>query len=252
MIPPSRFMPRTTRDFPGAAGMLGCILIAWLTMAAVYEPPARSDPNVHQDNEPVPERDPARAVFYQERGVRLVGDGKLEPALDQFRRAAAFDPSNLSVLINIAYVLDKLGRYEEAITQLQEAEKIDPRNSMIFLNWGNSLINMKKYQEALEPLQKRLISTPATSLFMRIWARRSTTSVVTRRPPVSLRKRSNSTQRMSPRSSTWRPSGPGLARRRRPSRNMSASSNSTRRTSRLITIVRRFTKKSATLTALSR
>jgi Flp pilus assembly protein TadD len=103
-------------------------------MATVYEPSGRPAPSDLKDTQPVLESDPARAVLYQGRGIKLVSDGRLEPALDQFRRAAAFDPSNASVLINIAYVLDKLGRYEEAITQLKEAEKIDSRNSMIFLN----------------------------------------------------------------------------------------------------------------------
>src|ERR1017187_1797716 len=169
MISPSRFMPRPARVCPGAARMLGCILVAWLTMAAVYEPPARSDPNVHKDNEPVPEHDLARAVVYQGRGIKLVSDGKLEPALDQFRRAAAFDPSNLNLLVNIAYVLDKLGRYEEAIAQLKEAEKIDPRNSMIFLNWGNSLINMKKFEEDLGWLHKAADIYPSNQFVYGDW-----------------------------------------------------------------------------------
>jgi Flp pilus assembly protein TadD len=65
-------------------------------MAAVYEPPGRPAPSDLKDSQPVLGNDPARAVLYQGRGVKLVRDGKLEPALDQFRRAAAFDPSNLS------------------------------------------------------------------------------------------------------------------------------------------------------------
>ena len=118
------------------AEWLGVALALGLCVAALYEPPPHPDPELLKNDQPVHERDPARAVLYQGRGIRLVKDGKLELALDQFHRAAAYDPLNISVPINIAYVLDKLGRYEEAIAELKTAEKIDPRNSMVYLNWG--------------------------------------------------------------------------------------------------------------------
>ena len=91
MSPPRRFKLPTARIFPGAARAFGCVLIAWLTMAAVYEPPARPAPGDLKDTQPVLGNDPARAVVYQGRGIKLVNDGKLEAALDQFRRAAALD-----------------------------------------------------------------------------------------------------------------------------------------------------------------
>ncbi len=135
-----------------------------LFVAALYEPAGKPDADLLKNDQPVSERDPARAVLYQGRGIQFVKDGKLELALDQFHRAAAYDPLNISVVINIAYVLDKLGRYQEAIDELQAAEKIDSHNTMVYLNWGNSLINMKKYEEALEPLQKAVDLDPSNHL----------------------------------------------------------------------------------------
>ena len=86
-----------------------------LSLAAVPPPPQSADPNLLRSAEPLRERDPARAVLFQGRGIQLVNDGKCEAAVEQFRRAAAFDPGNANIYINLAYCLDKLGRYDQAI-----------------------------------------------------------------------------------------------------------------------------------------
>ena len=156
--------PRISNIFARLAQCFGCALVLLCSVAALYEPPAHPDPDLLKNDEPIRERDPARAILCQGRGIQLAKDGKLELALDQFRRAAAYDPLNSSALINIAHVLDKLGRYEEAIAELKDAEKIDPRNSSVYLNWGNSLIHMKKPEEALEPLQKAADLDPSNEL----------------------------------------------------------------------------------------
>src|SRR5271170_3254668 len=73
-------------------------LVLLLFVAALYEPPAKPDADLLKNDQPVGERDPGRAVLYQGRGIQLVKDGKLELALDQFHRAAAYDPLNISVV----------------------------------------------------------------------------------------------------------------------------------------------------------
>ena len=133
-----------------------CLILLLLTglSAAAVTGPVESDPALPTGTEPIRQRDPARAALYQGRGIELVSAGKFESALDQFRRALAFEPANVNALINAAYCLDRLGRYEEAIEELSRAEKLNPTNPMIFINWGNSLINLKKFEESLEPLQR--------------------------------------------------------------------------------------------------
>ena len=137
-----------SRTFP-----IVCALLGVLSLAAVPPSQQSTDPNLLKSTEPLRERDPARAVLFQGRGIQFVNDGKCEAAAEQFRRAAAFDPGNASIYINLAYCLDKLGRYDQAIAELKRAQDLAPSNSMIYVHWGNSLINMKKFEDALEPLR---------------------------------------------------------------------------------------------------
>ena len=82
-----------------------------IVLLAVATETSAPDPGLFKHTEPVRERDPARAVVFQGRGNELVAAGKYEAAIEQFRRAAAYDPLNADPLVNMAFCLDKLSRY---------------------------------------------------------------------------------------------------------------------------------------------
>ena len=104
-------------------------------------------------------------MIYQGRGNKLVSGRQVpRPAVDQFRRAAAYDPLSPPTFINLGTPSTDSGAPREAIAELERARRLDPNNPMIYLNWGNSLINLKRYEEALEPLRKSEEIAPSNSL----------------------------------------------------------------------------------------
>lgn len=127
-----------------------------ITVLAIAGSPSGTDPSLFRNTEAVRQRDPARAVLFQGRGIEFVKTGNCEAAVEQFRRASAYDPLNVNPLVNMAFCLDKLGRYEQAIEELQRADIIDPNNATVHLNLGNSQINLKRFSEAVESLERAI------------------------------------------------------------------------------------------------
>ncbi|MEI8064729.1 MAG: hypothetical protein WCH84_11780, partial [Verrucomicrobiota bacterium] len=74
------------------------LLLTSLSVSAVMGP-VESDPALPTGTEPIRQRDYARAAFYQGHGIELVNAGKFELALDQFRRALAFEPADVNTLV---------------------------------------------------------------------------------------------------------------------------------------------------------
>ena len=68
----------------GARFLLLVLMLA--SLGATYTPPLPKDSAIFKGAEPVRERDPARAVLFQGRGIKLVEKGNCEPAIQQFRR----------------------------------------------------------------------------------------------------------------------------------------------------------------------
>ena len=62
------------------------------------------------------------------RGAVRAKLGQLKPALDDFSRAIALDPTVIEDRYHRATILRDLGRYDEALRDLEEARRIDPKN----------------------------------------------------------------------------------------------------------------------------
>ncbi len=59
--------------------------------------------------------------------------------------------------LNVALVLEKLGRIDEAFKTYDKAIKVNKSLEVIYLNKASLLINIKKYKEAIEYLDKALL-----------------------------------------------------------------------------------------------
>ena len=61
-----------------------------------------------------------------QRGTQSYSDGRLEEALEFYRRAAALDPKNGPAHSNIGFILYQKGLYEEALKEYREAVRLKP------------------------------------------------------------------------------------------------------------------------------
>jgi len=64
----------------------------------------------------------------REMGAQAVRDGNFKLALDNWTRAAAFNPRDCVARVNMASCLVKVGRYRAALVQAMAAARLDPRS----------------------------------------------------------------------------------------------------------------------------
>ena len=76
------------------------------------------------------------------------GLDELEPALVDFRRAVALQPSNIPGLSGVLFVLRRLGRWGEAGDQMLRLVALDPRDPEILRQCGQTSMVLRRYGEA--------------------------------------------------------------------------------------------------------
>ncbi len=112
------------------------------------------DEAAHREWDRAIELNPNYAITYSFYTVDLIGDGRLEEALEKIKRAREIDP--LSVAFNTSHgmVFYRLRRYDEAIEQLRQAIEMNP-NSMR-AHWGLGLSYEQKgmYKEAISEFER--------------------------------------------------------------------------------------------------
>jgi tetratricopeptide (TPR) repeat protein len=98
------------------------------------------------------------------RGLIRVGDfhlkeGRLDPALKSYRKAAGIDPGNLAEKRS-ALVLGMMGRYMEAIGSIERATKIDPFDHQAWMHRGFLLWRLGWWQDALASFERASALSP--------------------------------------------------------------------------------------------
>ncbi len=86
-----------------------------------------------------------------EKGLRLKGDGRLEPALQQFDFAVDCDPQNGRYRAEAAYCrysLDPPSSAVHALEELREAQRVDPGAAEGFLYAGEICAQLRRFAEA--------------------------------------------------------------------------------------------------------
>lgn len=83
-----------------------------------------------------------------------------DAALKEFQLVRASAPSNVDVLIAMAYTQRRMGRVDEAAASMRHALRLDPRSTDNMYELGVTLVLLRDYPEADELLAKVLSLTP--------------------------------------------------------------------------------------------
>jgi Flp pilus assembly protein TadD len=113
--------------------------------------------------------DAAKKEF--EKGARLSDKGKIEDAIECFRKAIAIYPTYLMAINNLGVQYLKLGKWPEAVERFQAAIQVDVKAFSPRLNLAIALIEQKKYAEAVEDLYQAISldsSSPGAHLYLGI------------------------------------------------------------------------------------
>ena len=113
--------------------------------------------------------DAARKEF--EKGAQLSVKGKIEDAVERFKKAIAIFPNYLMARNNLGAQYLKLGQWAEAAEQFQAAIEINSKAFSPRLNLAMALMEQKKYAQAIEHLDQAVSidsSSPAAHLYLGI------------------------------------------------------------------------------------
>jgi tetratricopeptide (TPR) repeat protein len=127
----------------GAAGVVlfGCIaatrqqIIYWQNSETLFEHTAKVTKNNY--------------LAYNNLGYYLSKEGKVQEAMDNYRKALEINPQYEDGYNNMGYALAELKRYPEAIAHYRAALKIKPNHTEVHNNLGNALADTGHPDEAV-------------------------------------------------------------------------------------------------------
>ncbi len=99
------------------------------------------------------ERNPACWMAHNNLGVVLRDRGRLDEAIEHYRRALELRPEYPEAHNNLGLVLSAIGRHEEAIAEFREALRLRPANPEALGNLASVLTATGRHREAIESLQ---------------------------------------------------------------------------------------------------
>ncbi len=101
------------------------------------------------------------AVKHNREGAELVEQGKMEEALEAFKKAVESDSNDAVARLNLAYTYDRQGRTEEAIAEYRKAIELSPSNLLAYNNLGVLYDKSGQYDEAIAAYQRALEIDPS-------------------------------------------------------------------------------------------
>ena len=93
-------------------------------------------------------------------GTALLGLGRVQDALDAFRRAGRLDPEKATAFANIGRTYLKYGRFVEAIAALERASALEPESGQIQALLAQALERTGALAEAIAAYQKAIALEP--------------------------------------------------------------------------------------------
>jgi hypothetical protein len=90
------------------------------------------------------------------KGLKALGDNKLDEAQKHLTEAMKLAPSNPEVLYVQGVVFLKRGEWAQAQTTLEKSDQLEPNQARVLSALGMALCNQKKYPEAIPPLEKSM------------------------------------------------------------------------------------------------
>ena len=149
------------------AGVVSLILI----VAGCETPSAPGAPGAKFNRGPAPRsapgktalattEQPVQAETHLAAGRLHESQGRLEPAAEQYRNAAAIAPNCIEAHERLASVLDRLGRFKEAEKSYLQAVQLAPDKAYIQNNFGFSYIMQRRWRDAEKCLTKAIEIKP--------------------------------------------------------------------------------------------
>ena len=108
----------------------------------------------------VTQRSDSRAQKYYNKGVSYQQQGKLNRAIDSYRKALTFNPDHVQAHINLAIAYLQAGRYKEAEKELIYVYALKPKDCQILFNFGLLLYLTGEHTSAETKLKKLLKLNP--------------------------------------------------------------------------------------------
>lgn len=91
-----------------------------------------------------------------ENGVELARGGRLDEAIEQFRKAIARKPDLTRAHVNLGLALADKGRHADAVASYLKALELDPRNPEAHANLGASLVELGRLPEAISHYEEAI------------------------------------------------------------------------------------------------
>ena len=108
----------------------------------------------------VTQRSDFRAQKYYNKGVSYQQQGKLNRAIDSYRKALTFNPDHVQAHINLATAYLQAGRYKEAEKELIYVYALKPKDCQILFNFGLLLYLTGEHTSAETKLARLLELNP--------------------------------------------------------------------------------------------
>lgn len=94
------------------------------------------------------------------RGYAFQKEGRLDEAIEYYRRAMEKAPNFVDARNNLALVLKLQGKLDEAVDYYRQALQIEPKNADVHYNLGNALQSLGKLDEAISHYYQVLKTKP--------------------------------------------------------------------------------------------
>ena len=123
----------------GAAALLACLLATWVQVGYW-----RNSETLFTHALQV---DPTNYMAYHHLGMALANEGKINQAIDMYRKTLAVAPEYPSAYNNLAIVYAEQGRYDEAVSLFKAAIRLTPNNISFYRNLALAYQKQEKSQK---------------------------------------------------------------------------------------------------------
>ena len=153
-----------------ASGQFGAVLdtrpdlIAALYNAALCQYLLGFRDTAAQQLQLVTDRDPSFSPAYYLAGVGHVAGKRFTEALNSWLQALRYEPQNVDLHCNIAFIHYHFQRYEEAIKFFMTAHRLEPMNPDILSSMGLSFARAERFDSAIESFRRSLEIDPRSPI----------------------------------------------------------------------------------------
>lgn len=103
---------------------------------------------------------PGAWMAHNNLGAVLMHSGRVDEAVEHFRRSLELQPGNAAAHANLADALFRVGRTDEALMHFGKALELDPGNIATETDLGVALLQLGRIEEAISHLQRALGTNP--------------------------------------------------------------------------------------------